>query len=562
MDHAASKAPGNGPVAAGVAPLFSQVLCEVVRTDPLWGGRKVVATDPLAAGTSVMRERGLAVLVDELGSTGAPCSFCGVCFGATDGKPCSNGCADVEAALAPVEKSLTNTVETLASSSNVSSSLLRLWVRIIAAAGAMAQSPAGGDGTTMPAACRARLLDWVQALRGCAELDTSAPTPDWMVDVFQAAATLCDAIESIEPAALKAASDVLLPAIAASPAGRGKDGTATGDGDEAIMSMPEALLIVAGQLNRNGYSVRDVMRPNFHVAFGLFPAVAMFNHACSPNCAVVTFPDGFLEVRTLRAVPIGGELTVSYIDLLTPRETRLAELQATKEFRCHCLRCDSPDAFPHERFLSTPLCPKCRHTPPRLLSSTLAAACGNADFMCRTEDGGCASLFPRSALDAALRGVRSVLDEEVDTKSGGKAVQLQRALAQAKGVLASEHEVVIRTRLNLAVILEAHGRFKESAAHLLAALEAMSHFLDPAWPEQAEWWSRLGRIRLDEHRTAGAVGGTGGSNTETVRTQAARGAVEAFTRAHKALLVCMGTDHPLTLQLKKDRDGAKCLVAK
>ena len=88
---------------------------------------------------------------------------------------------------------------------------------------------------------------------------------------------------------------------------------------------------------------RRVLQPNSVVGLGIFPAVAMINHSCYPNCAVVTAPGGVLEVRTLRSVPKGTELTVSYTNLLAPRATRQHELLTTKEFSCHCLRCDSPD---------------------------------------------------------------------------------------------------------------------------------------------------------------------------------------------------------------------------
>jgi len=51
----------------------------------------------------------------------------------------------------------------------------------------------------------------------------------------------------------------------------------------------------------------QVLNPNKVVALGLFPAVAMYNHSCDPNCAVMTCENGVLEVRCIRAVNEGSE---------------------------------------------------------------------------------------------------------------------------------------------------------------------------------------------------------------------------------------------------------------
>lgn len=247
-----------------------------------------------------------------------------------------------------------------------------------------------------------------------------------------------------------------------------------------------------------------------------------------------------------------------YVDLLMPREERRAELQATKEFLCHCLRCDAPDAFPHERFLSTALCPRCHRTAPRPLWTGVANDAPPTQLMCRTEDGGCGSILTRAAAEAPLREIRDVLDSGSDGGCG-KLVQLQRALQKSASVLPAEHELVTRTRLNLAIILELRGQFKECGGQLSTALEAMGHFLDPSWPEQAEWWARLARVRLDEYRAAATTTSARGGVAE-VKSEAKRQAVEAFAKAYAALRVCGGGDHPLTLQLKKELDGAGRLV--
>lgn len=122
----------------------------------------------------------------------------------------------------------------------IQSSLLRIWVRVIAACVAL-HPDKESDPTT-----RKRLADWIQAVRGCAELDTSAPGPEWLYDVFEAATLLCEAVPND---LLGLAAEVVVPAISTSSAGQGK---AEDGGNKAPMTMAEALIIIAGQLNRNG----------------------------------------------------------------------------------------------------------------------------------------------------------------------------------------------------------------------------------------------------------------------------------------------------------------------
>ncbi len=53
---------------------------------------------------------------------------------------------------------------------------------------------------------------------------------------------------------------------------------------------------------------------------------------------------GELEVRAVRAIPKGEQLTVSYINPTEPRKIRAMELKATKHFTCACERCTEPIA--------------------------------------------------------------------------------------------------------------------------------------------------------------------------------------------------------------------------
>ena len=49
-----------------------------------------------------------------------------------------------------------------------------------------------------------------------------------------------------------------------------------------------------------------------------------------------------MEVRVIRDVKKGEQLTVSYVNMTEPRKIRTVELLATKHFICHCERCTEP----------------------------------------------------------------------------------------------------------------------------------------------------------------------------------------------------------------------------
>ena len=252
-------------------------------------------------------------------------------------------------------------------------------------------------------------------------------------------------------------------------------------------------------MNRNGYAVRKVLKPNVVVGLGLFPAVAMLNHSCSPNCAVVTHPGGVLEVRTLVPLKEGVELTVSYTNLLDTKAKRQLEL-ASKEFTCHCLRCDSPDSYPHERHLTTVHCPRCLKTPPRAAPAHQVAA-GTCDFICRNEDGGCGALLKAAELDGIAADVAADIDAAIGSvgESEGegnsiaaKAVALVEVLRQNVGVtVASEHALVIRAQLILAQLHDRSNFPYEAAAAMHAAISAMRLLVRLRKPQRRALLQRL-----------------------------------------------------------------------
>ncbi len=81
----------------------------------------------------------------------------------------------------------------------------------------------------------------------------------------------------------------------------------------------------------------NILPANTETSFGcsLDLAVAMMNHQCQPN-AFVFFEGNQIRVRSLRTIPAGGELFVSYtdprMDVLRRRET----LKTTDFIDCQC----------------------------------------------------------------------------------------------------------------------------------------------------------------------------------------------------------------------------------
>jgi len=94
------------------------------------------------------------------------------------------------------------------------------------------------------------------------------------------------------------------------------------------------------RINNNSHAISDLVPgTNRVLGIGLFPATALLNHACYPNCIFVGSQGASMRVRTLRKVKRGEELTVPYIDLYMPRRDRQRELWKDRHFLCKCIRC-------------------------------------------------------------------------------------------------------------------------------------------------------------------------------------------------------------------------------
>ena len=96
---------------------------------------------------------------------------------------------------------------------------------------------------------------------------------------------------------------------------------------------------------RNLKTAGGIFRTNAYFDGGsgyVFETLCRANHSCAPNCAKAMSDRGgrrVVDVRTLRAVPRGEEITVSYLKLDAPGAARRAYLREKYNFDCRCARC-------------------------------------------------------------------------------------------------------------------------------------------------------------------------------------------------------------------------------
>ena len=72
----------------------------------------------------------------------------------------------------------------------------------------------------------------------------------------------------------------------------------------------------------------------------VFPLASGLNHSCAPNCEVAFAEDNAVFVVKTRAVALGEELTISYVDASGADDERREELRETYGFECACARCE------------------------------------------------------------------------------------------------------------------------------------------------------------------------------------------------------------------------------
>lgn len=466
---------------------------------PLNAGLRVVTTRDLNAGQLLVVERGLAVAITD--------DACPICFGSHPKKddPAFELCHQLAQLLQPVEGKLQPDLKALLEvHADVDGSVGQLWLRLAAVACI--------PGEELSDECRQVLHQWRAAIMaGLAHQQTSAPDQAWLLNMAMFASDFTDLLP--EPATARFA-ELLLPPLRSS-------GLLKDDG-----TVVEALILVAGQLNRNGYSLRQLTDPNTLVAHGIFPAIAMLNHSCHPNCVVVTQLNGHLAVKVSQPIRAGSECFVSYVDILLPRHQRQATLKANKEFDCTCMRCIDPSSFPAEFKLDSIKCPNCHQ-------STLKAA--GERYVCFSELGGCSACFAstvvtklRLAAVAELSAVQA--DKDLST--------LSRAITTAETVLTSQAIELQRAHM-LAFGLAAKEKVWHTAAHHLdSCIAGMQPLVPTVWPE------------LHQLQVLSAMAWNSAGEGDCSNAKAKDTARQRIMAARKQLRKVYTTDHPLMAQLE------------
>ena len=77
--------------------------------------------------------------------------------------------------------------------------------------------------------------------------------------------------------------------------------------------------------------------------YGVYLKMSRFNHSCHPNAAMVCHFNNAQDVRALRKIKQGEEITICYTgcnESLWSREERRAELKNVYNFDCNCGGCE------------------------------------------------------------------------------------------------------------------------------------------------------------------------------------------------------------------------------
>lgn len=276
----------------------------------------------------------------------------------------------------------------------------------------------------------------------------------------------------------------------------------------------EDITHVLGMISANGFTLSEQTGLQA-VGVGLFPNLGLVNHDCWPNCSVVlnhgsqsaTNPalhsQSRIELRALRTVSEGEELTVSYVDVLDTSAERQRKLKQRFHFDCTCQRCSL-------------------HTNDHLMTAAADAA------------------------DAAKVQEVTAFSEECLEKVDRCLMErdYQEVLALCSTCLDRQRDLLAETHLS-------HLRV------LRAAVEALSHLR--RFPEAAASARRLlqGYTKLHQpnHAQLGvAVMRAGVAHLHAGMTEAAH---ELICQAYRILLVSHGPNHSTTRDLEAMRRQAE-----
>ncbi|KAG7393383.1 hypothetical protein PHYPSEUDO_009587 [Phytophthora pseudosyringae] len=285
-------------------------------------GRLLCTARDVKAGESVLRDRAYGNVVLSANRT----ALCAVCLRAADADICCDDCSKVFFCSEECQEKLHDVhekecealeeVDLAASKTSTDVDLLRLLIRILAS-----RSQDAADGKLH--------ADEEGAVRG-----SYANVKDLVHVLDKEGGPWADHVRA---GAKKILED--LP-------------------DECHLPVEE-ILVIAAQINENAYSLDALDEKHLVAAVGLFPICGLVNHSCQPNCTWSNAGDSIMEIRALRDMKEGEEITLSYIDIDKERNERRKELRDTKHFDCRCERCSTPLSGSVDRYLEGFRCPGC-----------------------------------------------------------------------------------------------------------------------------------------------------------------------------------------------------------
>ncbi|KAI0050091.1 SET domain-containing protein [Auriscalpium vulgare] len=107
---------------------------------------------------------------------------------------------------------------------------------------------------------------------------------------------------------------------------------------------PPELPHAIGILNTNSVAL-NIMPGQLDDYCGVFKSICRVNHSCSPNAHTRWDADTFAgELRAVRSIAAGEEITFPYTDILVPRHERQEFLLRRYKFTCKCPACSLPPA--------------------------------------------------------------------------------------------------------------------------------------------------------------------------------------------------------------------------
>eukprot|EP00037_Helgoeca_nana_P022991 m.237081 g.237081 ORF g.237081 m.237081 type:complete len:510 (-) comp26200_c0_seq1:118-1647(-) len=310
---------------------------------------------------------------------------------------------------------------------------------------------------------------------------------------------------------------------------------------EGDLPEPRAAFDLLSKLRCNTFSICDPELQTIGAA--VYPQLSAVNHSCSPNCAA-TFRGTTLQLRATTVIEPGTELTIAYVDVITPRRFRLAALREQYAFTCTCPRCTAPrDAggiLASDFLLEAVRCDGCGEvvTPTRLEGNeAIKCECGN--LVAGVDD---------AALTAAGSSVPIPAPGTAEARA--ELTALQRRVAIWDSQLGDTHMLRIRGYQRLADLLIGAEEWNAALRAVAAAVAGMEQVVSPDSPTLALERVRLGKLQhyLGHCRIAAntlamgvrALGVSHGTDTELV-AGLAHAATEA---AREAMSTPLGVEPP------------------